>query len=158
MSWLIIPHQTLYHFHYNHYMWLDLQKGVLYTHPIVRLLSGITLFISRLLSWNFLSYKSNDKRVLLSNFKVVGQTQAELYSLKVEKFNACIRPLFANPVTYLLGHSWNSAQAYLLLPDLELLYSNAYSTSLSNSPFNSSWSIVHFDFPSYFIISCSRLL
>ena len=61
-----------------------MQKGVLYMHPIVQLLSGITSFISKLLNWTFLSYKSNDRKVLLPNFKVVGQIQAELYSLKVQ--------------------------------------------------------------------------
>ena len=35
------------------------------------------------------------------NFKAVVQLQAELHLLKVEKLDACIRPLFANPVTYL---------------------------------------------------------
>ena len=34
------------------------------------------------------------------NFKVVGATEAELHILKVEKSDACIRPLFANSVTY----------------------------------------------------------
>ena len=32
------------------------------------------------------------------NFKAVGQTQAELHSLKCEKWDACIKPLFANSV------------------------------------------------------------
>ena len=36
----------------------------------------------------------------LQNFKAVPQLQAELHLLKVEKLDACIRPLFANPVTY----------------------------------------------------------
>ena len=74
-------------------------KRVLYTYPIVRLLCGITLFISKLLSWKFLSYKCNDGKVLLPNFKAVGLTQAELYSLKFEKLDVCIRPFFANLVT-----------------------------------------------------------
>ena len=38
---------------------------------------------------NFQSYKSNDRRVMLPNFKAVGQTQAELHSLKVEKLDEC---------------------------------------------------------------------
>ena len=33
-----------------------------------------------------------DGTVLLPNFKAVGQTQAELHSLKVKKLDACIRP------------------------------------------------------------------
>ena len=76
------------------YMWPDLRKGVLYTHPIVQIWSGITSFISKLLSWKFLPYKCNDRPVLLPNFKTVGQTPAELHSLKVEKLDACIRSLF----------------------------------------------------------------
>ena len=38
---------------------------------------------------------------MLPNYKAVEQTHAELYSFKVEKLDACIRPLFANPVTYI---------------------------------------------------------
>ena len=34
------------------------------------------------------------------NFKAVGPIQAELHILKVEKLDACIRPLFANLVTF----------------------------------------------------------
>ena len=34
-------------------------------------------------------------------FKAVGPTEAELHILKVEKLDACIRPLFANSVTYM---------------------------------------------------------
>ena len=75
-------------------MWPDLWKGVLYMHSFVWLWSGITSFVSELLSWNFLSYKCNDRKVLLSNFKAVGQTHVnvELHSFKVEKLDVCIRP------------------------------------------------------------------
>ena len=45
-------------------------------------------------------YNYNDRRVLLPNFKAVGPTQAELHPLKVAKSGACIRPPFANSVTY----------------------------------------------------------
>ena len=38
--------------------------------------------------------------VLLPNFKAVGQTQAELHSLKLKKLVACIRSLFANLITF----------------------------------------------------------
>ena len=48
----------------------------------------------------FQSYKCNDGKVLLPNFKAEGQTQAELHVLKFEKLDACIRSLFANSVTY----------------------------------------------------------
>ena len=36
------------------------------------------------------------------NFKTVVQSQVELRSCKVEKLDASMRPLFANPVTLLL--------------------------------------------------------
>ena len=39
----------------------------------------------------------------LRNFKAVGPTEAELHILKVEKLDACIRPLFANLVKYWLA-------------------------------------------------------
>ena len=35
------------------------------------------------------------------SFKAVDQTQAELHSLKVEKLDVCVRPLFSNSVTYI---------------------------------------------------------
>ena len=38
-------------------------------------------------------------KVLSPNFGAVAQLQAELHLLKVEKLDACIRPLFTNPVT-----------------------------------------------------------
>ena len=34
----------------------------------------------------------NDRIALLPNFIALGQTQAELYILKVEQLDACIRP------------------------------------------------------------------
>ena len=46
--------------------------------------------------------KYNDTKVLLPNFRAVGQTQAELHILKVEKLDACTKPLFTNPVTYIV--------------------------------------------------------
>ena len=46
------------------------------------------------------AYMCNDRTVLYTNFKAVGQTQAELHSLKVEKVNACIRSLFADSATF----------------------------------------------------------
>ena len=51
--------------------------------------------------------------ILLPNFKAVGLIEAELHILKVEKLDACIRPLFANSVTYLLyklGNTRGSTQ------------------------------------------------
>ena len=37
---------------------------------------------------------------MIPSFKAVGPAEAELHILKVEKLDACIRPLFANSVTY----------------------------------------------------------
>ena len=37
---------------------------------------------------------------MLSNLKALGPTEAELHLLKVKQSDACIRPLFANLVTY----------------------------------------------------------
>ena len=51
-----------------------------------------------LLSRNFLlSQKYNYRRDLLLNFKVIGQSYTPL--IKVEKLDACMRPLFTNLVT-----------------------------------------------------------
>ena len=36
----------------------------------------------------------------LQNFRALNKLQAELYFLKVENLDACIRPLFANKVLY----------------------------------------------------------
>ena len=47
----------------------------------------IPSFMSKFLGWNVSSYKCNDRTVLLWNFRAVGQKQAELYSLKVEKLD-----------------------------------------------------------------------
>ena len=41
------------------------------------------------------------RKVLLPNFKALGQIQPELHSLKVEKLDVCIRPFYANLVTYI---------------------------------------------------------
>ena len=77
----------------NPNMWPKLQKGILYTCCILWLWRDITSFVSELLGQNFQSYKCNDRTVLLPNFKAVSQTQVELHSLKVEKLDACIRPI-----------------------------------------------------------------
>jgi len=52
------------------------------------------------------------------NFKAVDKPEAKLHLLKVEKLDACIRPLFANPVTYNIFNcgSWN-----MLLQMLQIL-------------------------------------
>ena len=41
-----------------------------------------------------------DRKSIVQNFKTVVQSQVELQSCKVEKVDASITPLFANPVTY----------------------------------------------------------
>ena len=40
------------------------------------------------------------RKVFSQNFEAVTQLEAELHLLEVEKLDACIRPFFANPVTY----------------------------------------------------------
>ena len=42
----------------------------------------------------------------LQNFRALGKPQAELCLLKFEKLDVCIRPLFANPVTYSYSYSY----------------------------------------------------
>ena len=42
---------------------------------------------------------------MLPNFKAVGTIEAEIHILKVKKLDACIRPLFANLVTYVMHRS-----------------------------------------------------
>ena len=49
--------------------------------------------MSKLLSWNVLSHKYNDRKVLLPNVEAVGQTQAELHIIKVEKLHEHVKPL-----------------------------------------------------------------
>ena len=56
----------------------------------------------KLLGRIFLSYKSNNREVLLPNFKAIDQTPVELHILKAEKLDVCISPLSANPVTYII--------------------------------------------------------
>ena len=48
---------------------------------------------------NLHSHKFNDRKSIVQNFKTVIQSQVELYSCKVEKSDASIKPLFAIPVT-----------------------------------------------------------
>ena len=44
----------------------------------------------------------SDRTVLLPNCKAVGETQAVLHILKVQKWDECIRPFFGDLVVYLL--------------------------------------------------------
>ena len=58
----------------------------------------ITSVVSELLGRSFLSYKCNDRKVLLPNFKAVGQTQVELqltHVLKVEQLDAPLFPFLS---------------------------------------------------------------
>ena len=50
-----------------------------------------------------MSHKINNRKSNVQNFKTVVQSQVELESCKVEKLDASIRPLFANPVTNFEG-------------------------------------------------------
>ena len=89
---------------HTHNCKLNLQNGVLYTHPILWLWRGITSFISELLGQDFQSCKCNDR---------TDQKQAELHSLKFEKLDACIWPLFANSVTNVYEYSVSCIVSWL---------------------------------------------
>ena len=91
------------------------KEGLIHEFNFVTLKRGTTSFISELSGQYFQSYKYNDRTVLLPNFKAVGQTQAELHSLKVEKLDAHKRPLFANLVTFTVGSSLVLLSALLWL-------------------------------------------
>ena len=58
--------------------------------------------------------KCND-RIVLPNFKAVGQTQVESHILKVKKSDVCIRSLFVNTVTQSILHLHysNSLRIYM---------------------------------------------
>ena len=57
---------------------------------------------------------------MLPNLKAVGTIEAELHILKVEKLDACIRPLFANSVTYVdLLDIYNNSKVLTALTDLQ---------------------------------------
>ena len=43
----------------------------------------------------------NDSKVSPQNVRALGKPQAKLCLLEVEKLDACLRSLFANPVTYI---------------------------------------------------------
>ena len=52
---------------------------------------------------NLHSHTINDRKSIVQNFNTVVQSQVEFQSCKVEKVDASIRPLFANPLTYVTG-------------------------------------------------------
>ena len=56
--------------------------------------------MSKVLKRIFLSYKYNNRKALLSNFKAVDQMRAELHILDVGKVDVCRSPLFANSVIH----------------------------------------------------------
>ena len=69
---------------------------------------------------------------MLLNYKAVGPIEGELYILKVEKLDACIRPLFTNSVTYALaGHA--SCYNHILVSLLASSGSHVDDNALHNS-------------------------
>jgi len=81
-------------------MWLDLRKGILYMHPIFQLWWGITCVVVKLLLQNFVDWILHHQTTLWPNLKLITLPHMELHYFKVAKSDVCIRPLFANPVTY----------------------------------------------------------
>ena len=81
-------------------MWPDLRKGVLYTHPIFQLQGGITWLEVYLKLWKFVKRLCYHYTKLTVNFSFIAEPHMKLCLIKVAKSDACIRPLFANPVTY----------------------------------------------------------
>ena len=79
-------------------MWPDLRKGVLYTSDFATLMSH-NFVCDQAITLKFHPHYFNNRKVFSPNFGAVAELQAELYLLKFEKFDVCIRPLFANPVT-----------------------------------------------------------
>ena len=68
----------------------------------------------KVLSLIFISCNYHYRKVFISNFNTVGQTiKAELYILKNEKLDACVRSLFANPVTYTITDAKFSFFSYI---------------------------------------------
>ena len=57
-----------------------------------------------LMTQNLYSHKINNRKSNVQNFKTVVQSQVEFESCNVEKLDSSIRPLFANPVTYIIYH------------------------------------------------------
>jgi len=70
----------------------DLQKGVLYTHPILQLCKSITQCVVKQLSSNLVTMLSNVVQFIPQNFEAIAVLQAELCLVKVEKLDACIKP------------------------------------------------------------------
>ena len=79
--------------------WICKKVFYIYTYPMLQVWSSITSFNNKILNWNFLWCKYNDRNILLPNFKAVGQTQAEWHSLKSNNW-MFYKTLFAGPVTY----------------------------------------------------------
>ena len=60
----------------------------------------------------------NDSKVSPQNLRALDKPQAKLCLLEVEKLDACIRPLFANPVTYItIGISIVTGLKVVILPN-----------------------------------------
>jgi len=64
-------------------------------------------------SSNLVTMLSNVVKFIPQNFEAIAALQAELCLVEFENLNACIRPLFANLVTYivLLKHKISSTKA-----------------------------------------------
>ena len=62
--------------------------------------------------WNLVAGLSYHWTILTENFSIIAYSQMKLYLFKVTKSDACIRPLFANSVAFLviqhtlLYHGW----------------------------------------------------
>ena len=103
------------------HMWPNLRKGVLYTHPNVWLYGCVTQLLLYLQLWNLVAGLSCHCANSTENFSVVACLQMKLWLVKVGKLDACIRPLFANSVTYVqyyiivLFHSWFHFQAHCVV-------------------------------------------
>ena len=81
-------------------MWPDLWKGALYMHPILQLLKCITQWVVKQLSSDLFNIKFIPQ--------TIAQLQAELCLVIVGKLDACLRLLFANPVTINESCGWTA--------------------------------------------------
>ena len=79
------------------------EKGVLYTHPIFSNFKEVQLSFCWTYSFEILvavhSYHCTNST---ENFSLIACLQMKLCLIKVGKLDECIRPLFANSVTYVL--------------------------------------------------------
>ena len=88
-------------------MWPDLRKGVFHTHPIYQIWRFLTLDWYKLLTWNFVRSKCQHSLMTGGSFSSICHLIAKLWSPKFRELDACGRPLFANPVTYVALYVWH---------------------------------------------------